>query len=290
MSNSTSPPRIGGLSEIADGYGLVLSDVWGVVHNGERAYADAGAALARFREGGGRVILISNAPRLAPYIIAQLDQLGVDRAAYDDIVTSGDVTRTLLARHAGARVLHIGVDAHLPIYEGLDLRLTDGEEADIISCTGLRDDEHESPDDYDAELRRLAARGLHMICANPDFVVERGERLIWCAGALAERYRSFGGTSEIAGKPHRPIYDAALARAASLAGGSIERTRVLAIGDGAPTDLKGAKGEGLDVLFVTGGIHAGNFGALDRPEASAVGRFLVAEDLAARAFLPRLVW
>ena len=290
MSNSTAPPRIAGLSALAANYPVILSDVWGVVHNGVRAFAEAGAALARHRAAGGVVILITNAPRLAPHIVAQLDQLGVDRAAYDDIVTSGDVTRELLARRHGGKVLHIGTKVHLPLYEGLDLSLVSGDDADIISCTGLRDDEHESPDDYDAELRLLAARDLPMICANPDMVVERGEKLVWCAGALAERYRSFGGRSEIAGKPHHPIYEAALARAAAIAGRPIERAEVLAIGDGAPTDVKGACAEGLDLLFVTGGIHAGNFGPLDRPDDAAVGRFLAAEGLAARAFVPRLEW
>ncbi|MCX5512466.1 TIGR01459 family HAD-type hydrolase [Kaistia algarum] len=290
MSNSTAPIRIQGLSEIADGYSAVLCDVWGVVHNGVRSFPAGREALARFRDGGGTVVLLTNAPRLSQPIIDQLRSLGVEDTSYDAVVTSGDVTRDLLAKRGKAKALHIGTDNHLPLYAGLDITLTDGLEADVICCTGLRDDEHESPDDYDEELKSYAARGLPMICANPDLVVERGNRFIWCAGSLAERYRSFGGTTLVAGKPHKPIYDAALARAEVLRGMPIDRSRVLAIGDGAPTDLTGACGQGLDVLFVTGGIHAANFGPTESPEAGAVGRFLEMEQIGARAFLPHLQW
>jgi len=290
MSNSTSPPRISGLSDLAGAYDVVLCDVWGVVHNGERSFAPAREALAAFRAGGGTVVLITNAPRLSQPIIDQMRSLDVEDSSYDSIVTSGDVTRELLAARGRVNALHIGSDIHLPLYAGLDITLTGGDEADVISCTGLRDDEHESPDDYDAELKALAARGLPMICANPDIVVERGNRFIWCAGALAERYRSFGGTSLIAGKPHRPIYDAALARAEALRGLPADRARVLAIGDGAPTDLTGACAQGLDILFVTAGIHAANFGPAEQPDAAAVSRFLSEEKLGARAFLPHLRW
>lgn len=290
MSNSTSPPRVSGLSELARLYPAILCDVWGVVHNGVRSFSAACDALARYRAGGGTVVLLTNAPRLSPYIVAQMDTLGVTEASYDGIVTSGDVTRALLARRPGAKVLHIGTVNHLPLYEGLDLTLVDSAEADLISCTGLREDERESPDDYDAELKALAARGLPMICANPDIVVERGNRFIWCAGALAERYRGFGGVTDVAGKPYAPIYEAALARIGTLRGTPVPRSDVLAIGDGAPTDLKGAKGQDLDVLFVTGGIHAANFGPPEQPDADAVARFLSEERLAARAFLPHLRW
>ena len=290
MSNSTVPPRISGLSEIAPSYAAILCDVWGVVHNGVRSFPAACDALARFREAGGTVVLLTNAPRLSPYIVAQMRSLGVTEASYDGIVTSGDVTRGLLASRPGAKVLHIGSDIPLPLYEGLDLTLVDSAEADVISCTGLREDERESPDDYDAELRALAARGLPLICANPDIVVERGNRFIWCAGALAERYRGFGGVTHVAGKPHAPIYEAALAHIGALRGTAVAKSDVLAIGDGAPTDLKGAKGEGLDILFVTGGIHAANFGPTEQPDSSAVARFLSEEQLAARAFIPHLQW
>jgi len=290
MSNSTSPSRIRGLSDIAGQYRAVLCDVWGVVHNGVRAFAAAGEALANYRQGGGIVVLITNAPRLSFQIVDQMRDLGVSDESYDAIVTSGDVTRELLAQRGPATALHIGPPHHRTLYEGLDMRLTEGSEAEIISCTGLRDDEHEVPEDYDAEFAGYVARGLPMICANPDLVVERGERLVWCAGALAERYRALGGTSHIAGKPHHPIYDAALARAAAIAGAPVPREAVLAIGDGAPTDLKGACSEELDVLFVSGGIHASIFGPAHDPDPAAVSRFLAGEGLGARAFLPSLQW
>ncbi len=290
MANSSTPGRVPGLAEIAPRYDALLCDVWGVLHNGVDSFAGARTALETFRAGGGTVVLITNAPRTSPYVIAQIAGLGVGSECYDAIVTSGDVTRDLLAAHAPARLRHIGPDIHLSLYDGLDLTLVSPDEADIVSCTGLRDDDHETPDDYQAELAALAARGLPFICANPDIVVERGHQLIYCAGALAERYAALGGTTSVAGKPHRPIYEAALARVAEIRGAPVAENRVLAIGDGAPTDLAGAVRQNLDVLFVTGGIHAGHFGPADTPDADAVHRFLVAEGLGATAFLPGLCW
>ncbi|MCX5497342.1 TIGR01459 family HAD-type hydrolase [Kaistia dalseonensis] len=290
MTNSISPPRIAGLSALSPLYPVLLCDVWGVLHNGVVSSPPARNALLRHREAGGTVVLITNAPRLSPFVVEQISDLGVEPECYDAIVTSGDVTRALLAARGPVKTLHIGTDQHLTLYDGLDLELVEADAAEIISCTGLYDDEQESPDDYDAMLKSLAARGLPMICANPDIVVERGHKLIWCAGALAERYRSFGGTTFIAGKPHAPIYDEALTQAARIRGDAIARERVLAIGDGAPTDLKGAYSQGLDVLFVSGGIHAASFGPAANPDGAAVSRFMSEEKLGARAYLPSLVW
>lgn len=290
MTNTTSPSRVPGLSALSASYPVVLCDVWGVLHNGVTSFAPSRQALQRYRAAGGIVVLITNAPRLSPFVVDQITDLGVEPDCYDAIVTSGDVTRALLAERGHAKALHIGEDRHLTLYDGLDIELVSADAADVVSCTGLYDDENESPDDYDAMLKALAGRGLPMICANPDIVVERGHRLIWCAGALAERYRQFGGTTLIAGKPHAPIYDAALSLAAKISGQPIDRSTVLAIGDGAPTDLKGAYGQGLDVLFVSGGIHAANFGPADKPDDQAVSRFMSEERLGARAYLPALIW
>lgn len=290
MTNSTSPSRVTGLAALAAEYSAVLCDVWGVLHNGVSSFQPACEALSRYRAAGGIVVLITNAPRTSRFVVEQIASLGVAPDCYDDIVTSGDVTRVLLAERSPAKILHIGDVRQQSLYEGLDLTMVDADAAELISCTAPRDDEHESPDDYDAEFAALAARGLPMICANPDIVVERGHKLVWCAGALAERYRHHGGTTFVAGKPHRPIYEAALRRVAEIKGAAIEKTNVLAIGDGAPTDLAGAYQEDLDVLFVTGGIHAADFGPAHDPDSDAVHRFLADRQLGARAIVPSLVW
>ena len=290
MANSSTPGRVPGLAELAPRYDAVLCDVWGVLHNGVASFEQARAALTAFRDQGGTVVLITNAPRTSSFIVEQLLELGVPASCYDAIVTSGDVTRELLVAHGPARLYHIGSDQQLTLYDGLPLTLSTAADADIISCTGLRDDLHETPDDYEAELVALAARNLPFICANPDLVVERGHQLVYCAGALAARYAALGGATFVAGKPHAPIYAAALAKVEAVRGKAVPRDRVLAIGDGAPTDLAGAFRQDLDVLFVTGGIHSGHFGPTDRPEADAVHRFLIAEGLGAAAFVPGLVW
>jgi HAD superfamily hydrolase (TIGR01459 family) len=290
MANDPRPVPVAGLAELAPSYRNLLCDVWGVVHNGVAALPEAVAALARFRAGGGHVLLITNAPRLKKQVAEQLDRFGVDRAAYDDIVTSGEATRAYLAGRPGERVFHLGADRDLPLYDGLAVTLTDVASAGLICCTGLFDDDTETPDSYAADLAAWAARGLLMVCANPDLVVKRGSRLLWCAGALAERYRAIGGPTMVFGKPHPPVYATALARLAGLAGSRVAPASILAIGDGVETDIRGANQAGLDVLFVTAGIHAAAFGARERPEADAVHAILGNAGLAARAFIPRLVW
>src|SRR5215831_9211700 len=205
---------------LAGDYDVVLCDVWGVVHNGVAAAAEAGDALTRFRERGGTVVLITNAPRPGEKVARlTLDRLGVPRAAYDGIVSSGDVTRALIAARAGARVFHIGPERDLPLFEGLDAPLAALEHADYAVCTGLNDDTVETPHDYRDLIARMRARSLPMICANPDVVVERGDKLVYCAGAIADPYAAAGGEVIYAGKPYRPIYEQALALAdAALSG------------------------------------------------------------------------
>ena len=260
MSNFSRPVGISGLSEIAGDYPFILCDVWGVVHNGVHAYRAAAEALSRYRGEGGRVLLITNAPRPKHVVVGQLDRFGVDRDAYDDIITSGDVARSFLATRPEARVFHLGPERDLPIYEGLPITLVGEDDADLISCTGLFDDTSETPEDYDDRLSRFVAHNVPMLCANPDKVVERGDQLVWCAGAIADRYEALGGRTIIIGKPHAPIYTAALRRLGEIAGSDISKDAVLAIGDGVTTDLRGAFDQSIDVLFVTDGIHAGEFG------------------------------
>lgn len=291
MMNASAPLLVSGLEALAPYYSALLCDVWGVLHNGVASFPHAHQALSRYRqETGGAVVLITNSPRPAAPVCEQLGSLGVPENAYDDVVTSGDVTRELLIQHAGSKVFHIGPERDLPLYEGTGIEFSTADDADLISCTGLFDDETETPDDYRDRLEALAARGLPMVCANPDIVVERGEHLIWCAGALARLYEDLGGAVSIAGKPHTPIYEAALARLTKLRGNDIDKDKVLAIGDGLQTDIRGAVSQEIDVLFISGGIHATDFGPTDAPDEHLIRRRLAEEGLTARAATPRLAW
>jgi HAD superfamily hydrolase (TIGR01459 family) len=282
---------IGGLSELAGAYDVLLSDVWGVIHNGREAFPEPCAALARWRADIGPVILVSNSPRPHAQVTAQLDGFGVPREAWSALVTSGDATRDLLAERAPGPAFAIGPERDAALYEGLGLRFASLEDAAFISCTGPFDDEVETPQDYRDRFVVAVARGLPMICANPDKVVQRGDRLIYCAGALAELYASLGGEVVMAGKPYGQIYHVSLARAATLIGRSLDQKRVLAIGDGVATDVAGANAQGLDVLYVAGGIHAGETrngdGGVD---AAKVEQLLAAGGVRAALATDTLAW
>jgi HAD superfamily hydrolase (TIGR01459 family) len=218
--------------------------------------------------------------------------LHVPNDAYDAIVTSGDVTRDEIAKRPGARVFHLGPARDHPNYEGLGVALVELERAELVVCTGLYDDTKETPDDYRELLEQIGARRLTMICANPDIVVERGRDLVWCAGALAERYALLGGEVIYAGKPYAPIYETALAHAAKGRGRAAGPARVLAIGDGVRTDLKGAAAAGLDCLFVLHGIHAAEVGLdqQDDPDPERLARLLADSGAQPMALIKRLVW
>jgi len=282
-------------SALAPHYDAVLSDVWGVIHNGVASFPAACDALARFRENGGSVVLISNAPRPGAQVIRLLDHLHVPRSAYDGIMTSGDVTRAMVAKRAGQHVFLIGPERDHTIFTGLDAPFSSAEDAAYVVCTGLFDDEVETPEDYTDLLKQLRARNLFMVCANPDIVVERGDRLVYCAGALADAYAELGGEVYYAGKPHRPLYDLALgetkrARAARALEPDVPLGRVLAIGDSVRTDLKGAHDLGVDCLFVTAGIHAEELGHRDDPDLGALSEIFAAAGHAPKAVTRRLVW
>ncbi len=250
-------PEFAGLS---GRYDLVLCDVWGVLHDGLRGLAGADDALGRYRQGGGRVILVSNAPRPGHLVTEQLDVFGISRNAYDGIVTSGDLTRSEIRRRGSEAFFHIGPPRDLPLFEGLDAVPGDIESASYVVCTGLDDDESETVADYASVLRRMRERNLPMVCANPDLIVERGHRLIACAGALAAAYEEVGGSTFTAGKPHRPIYEAAVAAGETAAGRRVDPARILAIGDAIRTDVAGARAFGIDVLLLARGIHAVEMG------------------------------
>ena len=290
MANSEHPPRVSGLSDLAGGYRFLLCDAWGVLHNGIRAYPAAVDALMQAREGGLTVLVLTNAPRPKGQVMKQFERFGVDHAAFDDIVTSGEAAREYLAARPGTRAFFVGAERDRNVFDGTGIELTDENEAALIACAGLFDDERETPEDYAGRMRGWVARGLPFVCANPDKGVERGDRILWCAGALAEKYASLGGETIILGKPHAPIYATAMRRFAALAGGAVDPASVLAIGDAAETDLRGANDAGLDVLFVTAGIHADAFGARHEPDGAAVGAFLAGHRLGARAYIPHLAW
>ncbi len=248
-------PVIASIKGLGSRYAAWLVDIWGVMHNGHRAFAPAVAATEAFRKQGGVLVFLSNSPRPSPGVQEQLSRLGVPPSSYDATVTSGDLTRHELRKHKHPRVFHLGPARDLPIYAGLDLTLVSPEQADLIVCSGLFDDETETPEDYDDMLRTLAARKLPMICANPDHLVERGDKLVYCAGALASVYETLGGSVVYAGKPHRPIYELALETIDAIAGRDVGKSEILAIGDGLNTDIAGAAGFGIDAVFVASGLH-----------------------------------
>jgi HAD superfamily hydrolase (TIGR01459 family) len=258
------------LRDLVAGVDVVLSDIWGVVHNGLVAFPEACEALHNFRRQGGTVILITNAPRPADSVQRQLHKFGIADETYDAIVTSGDLTRQFVADHPGRKLFWIGQERHNSVHRGLDPVLAPLQDADYIVCTGLFDDETESAEDYRAMMLEARERKLTLICANPDIVVERGDRLIYCAGAVAELYLELGGEVIFYGKPHRPIYERAIELAAERQSHPIALNRVLAIGDSVRTDLAGAHGFGIDCLFVTRGIHAEEFEGIDQLDPASV--------------------
>jgi len=282
-----SPEIIGSLEDVSKAYSAILCDVWGVVHNGERHFPAAAAALATARAAGIPVVLITNSPRRNVDVVAQMNAIGVPSSAYDRVVTSGDVTRDLIA-DGPRRIFHIGADRDFTLYEGLDVELVEEFEASGVVCTGLFDDEVEKPEDYSELLRRLRARNLPFICANPDIMVERGERIIWCAGALARDYAQLGGRTLIAGKPYAPVYEVAMKEVADIVGRPVERSHVLAIGDGMMTDVKGAADNGFDVLYVSGGIHARDYGDAWQPDPVRLATFLEKHGYRPVAVIPKL--
>ena len=251
----SDPTHLQSISALAPATDVWFVDIWGVMHNGVAPFASAVDACVTYRRSGGRVILISNSPRLRDGVKRQLDGIGVTGEAYDDIVTSGDVSRQLIAAWSGKPVFHIGPERDKPTFEGLGLTLVPVSAAHGIVCTGLFNDERETPASYRAVLERLALRHVPMICANPDKTVLRAGRTIPCAGAVAEAYESLGGLVRYAGKPYGPIYDAAFALSSGLLGRTADKTRALAIGDGVATDIEGAVRAGLRSVFIAGGLH-----------------------------------
>lgn len=288
----TQPHALPRLSAVAADYDILLCDVWGVIHNGRESWPEACEALTRFNQQGGQVVLISNSPRPSHDVVAQLDALGVPRDSWKAFVTSGDATRHELAARAPGPTWIVGPARDDILYEGLNLQRAEGvADAAFLSVTGMIDDETETPEDYRDQLTQAAARDLELICANPDRIVQRGDKIIYCGGALADLYESLGGRVTMAGKPYGPIYALALEEAETLLGRPVDRSRVLCIGDGVVTDVLGANAQGLDCLFIAQGIHGdaarGDDGAIDPARAQAL---LTAETAYARYAALDLKW
>jgi HAD superfamily hydrolase (TIGR01459 family) len=252
--------------QISERYNAVFCDLWGCLHNGIFPFPAAVKALAKFRDTGGTVVLLTNSPRPSNSVYSQLDEIGVPRDLYHGIVSSGDAARAAMASgNYGKRVYHLGPQRDTgffqgieteDFYQGVDVERVPLEDADGIVCTGLFDDATETPEDYRELFVKAKTLGLRMLCANPDVVVDRGDTRIYCAGALAEAYRDMGGEAHYFGKPHAPIYDLAHNRLTSTTGQIIDDTKILCLGDGINTDIKGAVAEGMDSLFITGGLAA----------------------------------
>ncbi|HEY1707579.1 MAG TPA: TIGR01459 family HAD-type hydrolase [Rhizomicrobium sp.] len=285
---TASPAILTAFRELAPSYDALICDVWGVLHDGQSAHRDACAALKTFRDNHGPVILLSNAPRPVRDLEEQFAQFGVPHDCYDAIMTSGVAAHDDLARRSAnsrLKMLHLGPSRDKGVFDGLDVERVDATDAEIVLCTGFYDDDIETPDDYAPLLTDLQARGLTMLCANPDLVVQRGGRMIPCAGAMAAAYEAIGGPVVYYGKPHRPIYDVTLAEAARVAGRPV--TRPLAIGDGMGTDLKGANGMGIDALFIADGIHGEDVRELTTEHMAAL---FAGAGVHARAAMRALVW
>lgn len=226
-----------------------------MVHNGVSIFAETVSTLVKHRRNGGIVILVSNSPRSEKGVAGQLLEIGVSPASHDAIVTSGDVTQELMRRVGDGKLFHLGPARDLSLFDGMDVSRVPAEQASAIICTGLVHDEHDTPDDYRSLLADLRKLNLPMISANPDKVVRKGDRLQYCAGALAEVYAAMGGEVVMAGKPHGPIYELALHKAAGIRGRPVLAADVLAIGDGPETDILGAANHGLDCVYVSGGVR-----------------------------------
>lgn len=279
-------------AEISQPYRAVFCDLWGCLHNGREPFPAAVAALQAFRAQGGVVLLLTNAPRPKPSVVSQLNSLGVPADCYDEVVSSGDAAQyALITGAVGRRVYHIGPQKDLSFFHEVagDLQATLAAQEKItlvplaqaegIACTGLVDDHSETPDDYRAILLQAKVNGLKLLCANPDLVVDLGERRVYCAGAIAQAYDEMGGQSLYFGKPHPPVYDLARRRLAAI-NPLISQDEILCIGDGINTDVQGGQSEGLDTLFITGGLAADQFGDDPaNPSAALLQAWLAARQL-----------
>jgi HAD superfamily hydrolase (TIGR01459 family) len=276
------------LDNVLGDYDALYCDIWGVIHNGRAVYKPAVDALLNARRAGKVVVLITNAPKPRGPIPGQLARLGAPADMYDAIVTSGDATRAELAARAPGPMYKIGPSHDQQLWEGLGLRESGVNDAAFVAVSGLNHDEAETPADYAEILRAAHSQNLTMICANPDVVVQIGDRLVWCAGSLAREYEKIGGEVIMAGKPFAPIYREAERECTRVAGRQIEQHRILCIGDGISTDVRGANGQELDCLFIASGLHGEKLESGGQLDAAKVKQALAAEGAIARYVMPHL--
>ena len=276
----SEPRLITGLSQIASDHDALICDIWGVIHNGQAPFPEAAEALRRFRKERGRVVLLSNAPRMPDSVEEQFRRIGVATDFYDAIVTSGGATQEDLLRRGPLSLYYIGPDIDLGLLTGVSAKRVDIAEADLAVCVGLRNDLTETPDDYAGVLAEMKARNLVMLCANPDLKVYRGKQLCGCAGALAQAYEKLGGKVVYYGKPYPAIYQVALKAAG-------EPQKPLAIGDALVTDLKGAKDAGMEALFIADGLHGEE---IEPYTASHLGEMFAVHHVSAKAAMRALKW
>ena len=287
-----SPAILSNAGSLLTRYDAIFCDVWGVLHNGRRAYQAAGEALARFRQQGGTVILVSNAPVPAEGVEQVLANTGVRRQAWDAIVSSGDIALEHIAEQGYRRMHWVGPSARdYKFYVRLPQPQVALEDADAIVCTGLRDDRRETVADYLGLIDGGLRRRLPFVCANPDLVVDVGTQRLPCAGSIAAEYERRGGEVFWAGKPHPAAYATALRRAGDQRGAAPARHRILAIGDALRTDLAAARGLGVDALFIAAGIHREELIVGDAIDPGRLAALLQAEPAAsAVAAMTELRW
>lgn len=272
--SQTEIPMIDHVSAIADRYDAIISDVWGVLHNGIKITEPANHCLQQLRKRGLAVSMLTNAPRPPADIITFIEHLGGTQNAWTGFVSSGGVTRQLVAERGDRPFLHIGPDRDRSLFTGLTARETTLADADYVLCSGLVDDETETAETYRPDLEHMLKRNLEMICANPDIVVERGHRLIPCGGAIADLYERMGGKVLWVGKPHPLVYDVAKAEIEKTLGRPVDKSRILGIGDALRTDVAGAINYGIDCLMVLDGIHSAELGAGRDFSPGAINAFL----------------
>lgn len=285
---------VSSLDEISQNYDALFVDLWGCIHNGLEPFAEAVAAMQRYRAGGGKVVYVTNAPRHWQSVSKQLDHIGVAEDSWDAIATSGDSARFAMYNGAvGSKVYFIGQPHDLNFFDPLKIvedpvaiERVSLEEAEGIICCGP-EDPMADPDVNRPTFLFAKQKGMKLLCANPDIVVDRGERREWCAGALAKLYTEMGGESLYFGKPHPPIYDLARRRLSAM-GENVPDSRILCIGDGVLTDVRGAMGEDLDCLFISGGLAAAETKTEIDPDPQALQAYLETEMVSPRYSIGKL--
>ncbi len=278
-------PILGGVAGLSQNRKAWLCDVWGVLHDGLTAFPSAIEACRTFKEQGGEVILVSNSPRTSAAVLEHLHSVGVPNACFSSLVTSGDVTRNFVEAYSSEPLFHLGPERDRCLFDGLNVEFAPPAKAAAIVCTGFFDEDNEAPEDYDGMLSQFAARGVPMICANPDLVVERGSKLVPCSGLLAERYLALGQTVIQAGKPYRPIYEAAMRKLSK----PLPPGELLAIGDGVDTDIEGACSQGIDSIYIASRVNMGDAAAAGLSQ-QMLGRLFAGRPFRPSAAMPHLRW